>query len=191
MRWLLCLALVGSCVACGAAPDPPADAYTRPVLACEIMPDETVATVTRHLPMVARPVVVAPTTDRFSECRREFEDPEFTLWVTVRVTRLEAEDGRTGAERARRWLRGYGTDPADPRTAGELGFDAVSLGRQANAAVLYATDSNATIVIEYGHTPKASTPRDDLPGNDDELSRHATLRLAPEVAAGLHRYRTG
>lgn len=206
MRWLVCLVLVGVCAACGAETGPPADAYGETVPACAILPEETVATVTDHLPP-ARPVAVDPDTDRSSSCRRDFADPKFTVWVSLRVLRLVARGGVTGADRARLWLRSYGTDIADAappistdrepppapsaRTAKDLGFDAVSLGPVGGAADLYAVDGNVAVVVEYGHTPTVAATKDDIPRDEGWRMREATFRLAKDVARGLHRYRTG
>jgi hypothetical protein len=205
--WLVGVLLVGSCAACGGAPDQrPADAYREFIPACSVLPDDVVATITEHRALVAEPLPAEPDMDISSTCRRDFEDDKFSVWVSLHVLRFPAEDGRTGAEQARYWLLSYGTDIAAPpaegadvdpsspvpsaRTAKDLGFEAVSLGGHWGSATLYAVDGNAAVVIEYGHAPKVEITEDDIPDDDGWRMREATFQLAKAIGAGLRQYRS-
>jgi hypothetical protein len=207
MRLLLVgVLLVGLCAACGGAQadEQAGDAYREFIPACEVLPGDTVAAVTGNRPAVAAPVTVEPDTDNSSECRREFEDPKFSVWVSLHVIRFQAEDGKTGVERARYWLLSYGADigaapavgtnltpPPSPsaRGAEDLGFEAVSLGEFWGSATLYGVDRNAAVVVEYGHAPNTQATRDDIPADEDWTTREATFQLARDISVRLHRYR--
>jgi hypothetical protein len=199
--------LVGLCTACGGAQadQQSGDVYREFIPACDILPDDTVAAVTKNLPPAAEPAPPQPDTDTSSTCRRDFFHDKFSVWVSLQAIRFPAKDGKSGVDRARYWLLSYGTDiasapapeiddtPAPPSltpTAKDLGYEKVSLGNHWGSTTLYGVDGNAGVVVEYGYAPKASATEDDFPPDLDWAMREATFQLAKDIAAGLHEYRS-